>query len=188
METNHDGETDRPCSGHAAACPAGVSPTSDVRVRTNIGRNSDRPVTIDLAVPTILVTIARPATRGLRAAFNTVGVPDVPVTTDPPEVIGIPAAPTAPVTIGLRVPTLLEAVVGPPTVQTGVVAIGHKVVHGLNATAMRQLGKPNVGAVDADEDILCVELGPSLQGRLPNGDRRQCGIMRAVSAANMEVP
>jgi hypothetical protein len=95
---NHDGAIDRLCSGHAVTCLAGVSRISDVRVRTNIGRNSDRPVTIDLAVPGILVTIDRRATRGLRAEFNTEGVLDDPIITDPQAAIGIQAVPDDPIT------------------------------------------------------------------------------------------
>jgi hypothetical protein len=85
METNLDGEIDRPCSGHEAARPGGMSRTSDVRVRKNIGRNSGRLatidlavpailVTIDLAVPAILVTIDRRATHTLRAAIGPLAV------------------------------------------------------------------------------------------------------------------
>jgi hypothetical protein len=74
METNLDGEIDRPCSGQEAARPGGTSRTSDVRVRTNIGRNSDRLATIDLAVPAILVTIDRRATHTLRAAIGPLAV------------------------------------------------------------------------------------------------------------------
>jgi hypothetical protein len=103
METNHDGEIGHPCSGHAVTCLEGVSRIWDVRVRTNIVRNSDRRPAIDLAA---LVTIDRLATRGLRAQFNTERVPDVPMRTDPREAIGIQAVPATRVTLGLKAPTL----------------------------------------------------------------------------------
>ncbi len=145
MSTNHDGEIDPPCSGHVVDCPAGMSRTSDVRVRTNIGRNSDRPVTIDLAAPAFLATIDHRATRAFRAAFNTEGVGDVPMTIDPRDAIGIPAIPGARVTTWLRVPTLLRAVIGRLSAQVVAVAIGHKVVLALKAAAIRKLGMDNPG-------------------------------------------
>ena len=131
MEANHDGEIDHPCSGHGVARPVGVSRISDVRGRTNIRRDSDLREAIDPAVPAILVTIDRPATRGLRAAFNTEGVPGVPVTTDLPEVIdlreaiGIPEVQGARVTIGLQAPIDLQGVIGLRVAQDALAAIGH---------------------------------------------------------------
>jgi hypothetical protein len=124
METNLVGEIG-PYSGHAVACPAGMSRTSDVRVRTNIGRNSDRLVTIGLAVPDILATIDRRATRTFRAAFNMKAV------------LG------ARVTIGLR--ARLRGVIGTLAGQVGAVAIGHKAVLGIKAAAIRKLGLDNLG-------------------------------------------
>ncbi len=144
METNLVGEIG-PYSGHAVACPAGMSRTSDVRVRTNIGRNSDRLVTIGLAVPDILATIDRRATRTFRAAFNMEAVLDVPMTTGHREGIGVPAVPGARVTIGLRAPTRLRGVIGTLAAQVGAVAIGHKVVLGLKAAAIRKLGLDTLG-------------------------------------------
>jgi hypothetical protein len=145
METNLDGEIGH-CSGHAVACPAGMSRTSGVRVRTNIGRNSDRLVTIGLAVPAILATIDRRATPILRAAFNTKAVLGVPMTTGHGGAIGVPAVPGARVTIGLRAPTRLRGVIGTPAAQVGAVAIGHKVVVlGIKAAAIRKLGLDNLG-------------------------------------------
>jgi hypothetical protein len=155
METNHDGEIDRPCSGHGVARPAGVSRISGAPARTNIRRDSDRRAAIEFpAVPGTLVTIDRPATRGLRAASNTEGVPGVPVTTDPPEVIdlraaiGIPEVQGAPVTIGLRALIDLQPVIGPRAAQDALVAIGHPAVLDLRAAVVRRLdlGVPaNIG-------------------------------------------
>jgi hypothetical protein len=144
METNLDGEIG-PCSGHAVACTAGMSRTSGVRIRTNIGRNSGRLVTIDLAVPVILATIDRRATRTLRPAFNMKAVLDVPMTIGHREAIGVPAVPGARVTIGLRARSRLRGVVGTLAAQGGAVAIGHKVVLGLKAAAIRKLGLDHLG-------------------------------------------
>jgi hypothetical protein len=151
METNHDGEIDHPCSGHGVACPAGVSRISGAPARTNIRRESDRRAAIGFpVVPGILVTIDHPATRGLRAVFNTEGVPGVPVTTDPPKVIdllgtiGVPAVQGARVTIRLRAPIPLQAVIGLRAAQDALAAIGHPAVLDPRAAIVRRvtLGVP----------------------------------------------
>jgi hypothetical protein len=124
METNLDGEIDRPCSGHEAARPGGMSRTSDVRVRKNIGRNSGRLATIDLAVPAILVTID-------------LAVPAILVTIDL-------AVPAILVTIDRRATHTLRAAIGPLAVRVALVVID-QVVLGLRTPAGRRGNLRNLG-------------------------------------------
>jgi hypothetical protein len=122
-----------------------VSRIWDVRVRTNIGRNSDRRAAIHLATPVILVSIDRYATRGLRAQFNTERVPDVPMRTDPREAIGIQAVPAARVTQGLQAPTLHLEIIGPLAAQVVLVVIGQPGVLGPRTRPIRRLDLGNLG-------------------------------------------
>jgi hypothetical protein len=148
METNHDGEIALPHSGHGVARLAGVSRASGSRDRIHIRRVFARRPAIDPAVPGIREKIDRPATRGLRAAFNTAEVPGVPVKTGPRKAIGLQVAIGLPeardnqrarVAMGLLDLTPLEAAIEARAGQDVLAAIGHPVALDRRSAVVRLL-------------------------------------------------